>query len=78
MQAAELMGLIGGMATIFAVLLAPYFWLASKIDNISSNLKEDMNEFRKEMNEFRNEIKYFHARLYVLEDRYLQIITKKG
>ena len=49
----EICGVIGGIATVMALLLAPMFWLGSKID-----------AFRQEMHQ---EIKDFHGRLIALE-----------
>ena len=55
-QILEMFGLIGGIATVMAMFLAPYLWLASKIDtkidNLSAEMKKDMDEFRKESKEF--------------------------
>jgi len=68
--ALEIFGIIGGIATVFAMFLGPMIWLGSKMDNLST-------ELRNEMSEMRNEMKDFHGRLCTLEERYLQIITKK-
>lgn len=78
--ALEIFGLIGGIATVIALLIAPMLWLGSKIDSVSENLnqkidslrqevKQDMAEFRQDMNEFKKEMKDFHGRLISLETR---------
>ncbi len=60
--ALEIFGLIGGIATVMALLLAPMIWIGSKIDSLRQEVHQDMNEFRKEM-------KDFHGRLISLETR---------
>jgi len=51
----EILGIIGGVATILALFLAPMLWLGSKID-----------AFRAEMHQ---ENKDFHGRLCTIEER---------
>jgi len=79
--ALEIFGIIGGIATVLAMFLGPMMWLGSKIDNVNNTLNSKMDnlstELRNEMSEMRNEMKDFHGRLCTLEERYLQIITKK-
>ncbi len=60
--ALEIFGLIGGIATVMALLLAPMIWIGSKIDSLRQEVHEDMNEFRKEMRDF-------HGRLVDIETR---------
>ncbi len=71
--ALEIFGLIGGIATVMALLLAPMIWLGSKIDAVASELNQKIDSFRKEvhqdMSEFRKEMKDFHGRLISLETR---------
>ena len=50
--ALEIFGLIGGIATVMALLLAPMIWVGSKIDAFRQEVQNDMNEFRKEMKDF--------------------------
>ena len=70
----EIFGVIGGIATVIALLVAPMLWLGSKIDSVSSELNQKIDAFRQEvhqdMNEFRKEMKDFHGRLGILEERY--------
>ena len=56
----EICGVIGGVATLMALLIAPMFWLGSKIDSVSSKL----DSFRQEVHQ---ETKDFHGRLISLE-----------
>ena len=58
----QIMGVIGGVATIFALFLAPYFWLASKIDSIVT----EMHSFKECMHQ---DMKDFHGRLCAIEER---------
>lgn len=51
----EIVGFIGGISTFIALMLAPMFYLGSKIDRIH----EDMQK----------EIKDFHGRLCAIEER---------
>lgn len=51
----QIMGVIGGVATIFALFLAPYFWLASKIDTFRECMHQEMKDF--------------HGRLCAIEER---------
>lgn len=71
--ALEIFGLIGGIATVMALLIVPTIWLGSKIDAVSSELNQKIDLFRKEvdqdMSEFRKEMKYFHGRLISIETR---------
>jgi hypothetical protein len=60
--ALEIMGIIGGTATIIALTLAPMLYLGSKMD-------AHMREFRQDMNEFRKETKQFHGRLCIVEEK---------
>jgi len=72
--ALEIFGIIGGIATVLAMFLGPMMWLGSKIDNVNNTLNSKMDNLSTEL---RNEMKDFHGRLCTLEERYLQIITKK-
>lgn len=69
----ECVGIIGGVATILALMLGPMFYLGSKLDNFRKEFKQDIEDFKKEirqdMNEFRKETKDFHGRLCSLEER---------
>jgi hypothetical protein len=60
--ALEVIGLIGGVATLLALFLAPMFYIGSKIDSFRQEVQNDMNEFRKEMKEY-------HGRLSSIEER---------
>lgn len=60
--ALEIIGAIGGVATLLALLLAPMFYLGAKIDSFRQEVQNDMNEFRKEM-------KDFHGRLCGIEEK---------
>lgn len=62
----EVFGLIGGIATVMALLIAPMFWLGSKIDSVSSELNQKIDSFRQEVHQ---ENKDFHGRLIALETR---------
>lgn len=61
-QILEIVGVIGGIATLLGFFLGPALWLGSKIDSFKQQVHDDMNEFRKE-------IKDFHGRLCDLEAR---------
>jgi hypothetical protein len=65
----EVLGVIGGTATILALFLGPMFYLGSKIDAIRS----DMAFLRKEMYD---ENKDFHGRLCNIEEKRIKIIEK--
>ena len=69
----EIVGVIGGIATLIALMLGPMFYLGSKMDNLRKDIKQDMDSFRKEirgdMDEFRKETKDFHGRLCAIEER---------
>lgn len=58
--AVEIVGFIGGIATFIALMLAPMFYLGSKIDSCS----REIQELRKE---FYIENKNFHSRLVTVE-----------
>jgi hypothetical protein len=58
----EVIGVIGGVATFLAFLLAPMFYLGAKIDAV----KSDLEAFRKEMY---MEMRDFHGRLCAIEER---------
>lgn len=60
--ALEIVGLVGGVATLIALMLGPMFYLGAKIDAFKNEVRGDMNEFRKEM-------KDFHGRLCEIEER---------
>jgi hypothetical protein len=51
----EIIAIVGGIATLLALLLAPMFFLGAKIDK----LRDDMYQ----------EMKDFHNRLFILEER---------
>ena len=59
----EMLGLIGGIATIIGIFLGPMIYLGAKID-----------AFKKEV---RDESKDFHSRLLILEERYLKLREKE-
>lgn len=65
----EVMGMIGGTATVLALILTPMFYLGAKMDTHRNEFRNDMNEFRNDMNEFRKETKDFHGRLCAIEER---------
>ena len=73
----EIFGVIGGVATIFGVLLAPMFWLGSKIDAVSHELNNKIDAVSQELNnkidtfktEMHAEMKDFHGRLCAIEER---------
>lgn len=56
----EIFGVIGGVATILGLFLAPMFWLGSKIDNVASSLNQKIDDFKDDVN---REMKDFHGRL---------------
>jgi glucose-6-phosphate-specific signal transduction histidine kinase len=58
----EIIGALGGITTVLALLLGPMFYVGGKIDGIRQN----MESLRKEMYE---ENKEFHGRLVSLEER---------
>ena len=51
----EIFSLIGGIATVFGLFLAPMFWLGSKIDSLKSDIERQMRDF--------------HGRLCAIEER---------
>lgn len=51
----EIIAIIGGMATLLALLLAPMFFLGAKIDKLRDDIYQEMKDF--------------HNRLFVLEER---------
>lgn len=55
MMTLEILGVLGGMATLLAFFLGPMFYLGSKIDALRSD--------------FHEEIKDFHGRLCALEEK---------
>jgi hypothetical protein len=54
-QVLEIFGIIGGIATILGLFLAPMFWLGSKIDNFKDEMYKEMKDF--------------HGRLIAIEER---------
>lgn len=58
----EIFAVIGGIATVFGLILAPMFWLGAKLDAFRQEMHGDMNEFR-------NEMKHFHGRLCTIEEK---------
>ena len=63
----EIVGVIGGIATIIALMLGPMFYLGSKIESMRAEIRGEMQEFRNDMQEFRYETKDFHRRLCEIE-----------
>lgn len=59
----EIVGFLGGITAAIGLLLAPMFYLGTKIDA----LRKDMH----------NENQNFHGRLCALEERFLNFLTKK-
>lgn len=53
---------IGGMATFFAFMLGPMFYLGTKIENFRKEVRDELEELRKEN-------KDFHGRLCAIEER---------
>jgi hypothetical protein len=51
----EIFAVIGGVATVFGLFLAPMFWLGSKIDAMRTEMHEESKDF--------------HARLCAIEER---------
>ncbi len=64
-----IIGSIGGLATLIALMLGPMFYLGSKIEKLRDKMDENMAEIRKDMDEFRKEAKGFHGRLCAIEER---------
>ena len=62
----EICGVIGGIATAMALLLAPMFWLGSKIDAFRQEMHQEMKDFKDAIH---LETKDFHGRLISLETR---------
>jgi hypothetical protein len=60
--ALEIVGFVGGIATFIGLMLAPMFYLGSKIDAVRTDLEAWKNESHLE-------IKDFHGKLCVLEER---------
>lgn len=65
----EVVGVVGGIATIIALMLGPMFYLGAKIENFKNIMHQDMKEFREEL-------KQCHSRMSILEDRYLRAKEK--
>ena len=65
MTVLEVVGVIGGVATLLGFMLAPMFWLGSKIDQLRQDLHQEITILRKEMND---EFKDFHGRLCAIEE----------
>ena len=53
------------------------FRIENEVKDIRKETLEIRREFHIEMKSFHDEMKSFHGRLCTLEERYLQIITKK-
>ncbi|HUD02347.1 MAG TPA: hypothetical protein VMR37_08450 [Rhabdochlamydiaceae bacterium] len=51
----EIIGIVGGIATLLAFFLAPMFYLGSKIDSFKDEIQKEMKDF--------------HARLCIIEER---------
>ena len=64
--ALEIVGFMGGIISFVALMLAPMFYLGSKIDGV----RNDLENLRKEVHE---EAKDFHGRLCAIEERSKQI-----
>lgn len=58
----EVVGCVGGIATLLALMLGPMFYLGAKIDSFKAEVRQDMNEFRAE-------IKDFHGRMCAIEEK---------
>jgi Tfp pilus assembly protein PilO len=61
-SALEIVGCIGGLATLLALMLGPMFYLGAKIEAFKNQMHEDMKEFREEL-------KDYHGRLCSLEEK---------
>ena len=53
--ALEIVGLVGGIATVLAFFLTPMFWIGSKIDALRMEVNKEMKDF--------------HGRLCAIEER---------
>jgi uncharacterized protein YdgA (DUF945 family) len=42
----EIVGVIGGIATLLALMLGPMFYLGTKIENLRKSMDENMRAFR--------------------------------
>lgn len=62
----EISGIIGGIATVMALMLGPMFYLGAKIDNVKDQIHQEMVSFRSEIHQ---EMKDFHGRLCAIEER---------
>lgn len=69
----EVIGVIGGVATVLGLFLAPMIWLGSKIDQIRAESKSDWRHMDSKMDDYmkaiQQEIKDFHGRLCAIEER---------
>ena len=53
----EILGVIGGLATLIALFLGPMLYLGAKIDSFRKEVHTDMNEFRKKVVEKAKELR---------------------
>lgn len=60
--ALQIVGLVGGIATVLALFLAPMIYLGSKIDAMRA--------------EMHAESKDFHARLCMIEEKRIKLLEK--
>jgi len=65
----EIVSIIGGVATLIALMLGPMFYLGSKIEKVRDKIDEVKNKLDADMNEIRKENKDFHGRLCAIEER---------
>lgn len=45
----EIISVIGGIATFFALILAPMFYLGSKIDSLREEMTKESKDFHKRL-----------------------------
>lgn len=58
----EVFGLIGGIATVFGVMMAPMFYIGAKIEGI----RDELHSFKDDMH---SENKDFHGKLCALQEK---------
>lgn len=52
---AEIVGVVGGIATLLALMLGPMFYLGTKIESFRKNMEDKFDKFRNEFENFRGE-----------------------
>lgn len=62
----EIVGIIGGIATLLAFFLAPMFYLGAKIDKLREDMHQEMKDFHGRLEHQDAE---FKAGLLLLEER---------